>query len=449
MAMVTVTSPAKSTDPDMTERSVVIYRIVLVIFWMTMTIGFICDEFTFLEPLRSPVLLFADLAVTVLGLFTLRKRGDILFAVAFVVLSFVSTLWINHESAAVWTNGFRFYIGMIFMVPMFRYLLNSRYGDYYRERFDRQLFYLLWIQMFCILYQFIKYGAGDHGGGSLGNGGSGMISMTIYSISFYLSMRHWDSTGSYLSNLYRCRVYIFLLLPTFFNETKISLILCPIYFLLLLPMNLRSVFTRLRLLPFVLVFGYGAVYLYGRTTGSDTAFLFSSDFYEHYLVGDHPLDEIEEIARNCRDGVYDRTSIFDVDIPRLAKLAFLPATLADADGGIIAGAGLGQYKGGTIMGKTRFARDNDWILEGSVPMIFFIIIETGILGAIWFFADMIYILGFANRNRGRNINVRLMLAALFCISLLYADVFKYLCFCFPFIYIAMSINVSSSESQKS
>lgn len=449
--MVTATEiiQAKSTDSHMTERSVLIYRIVLVIFWMTVTIGFICDEFTFLEPLRSPVLLFADSAVTVLGLFTLRKRCDILLAATFIVFSLVSTLWINHESIAVWLNGFRFYVGLIFLVPLFRYMLNSKYGEYYREQFDRQLLILLWVQMFCIMYQFVKYGAGDHGGGSFGNGSSGMISMTVYAVSFYLSMRHWDPSRSYISNFYNCSTYIFLLLPTFFNETKVSLILFPLYFLLLMPIDRQSIIRQLRLLPFVLVLGYGAVYLYGRATGGNTTDLFTSDFYEHYLVGDHPLDEIEEIARNCRDGVYDRTSIFEVDIPRLAKLAFLPATLSDADGGMIAGAGLGQYKGGTIMGKTRFARDNDWILEGSVPMIFFIIIETGILGAIWFFTDMIYILGFRSRKRGCDINVRLMLAALFGISLLYADVFKYLCFCFPFIYIAMSVNVSPSESQES
>lgn len=433
----------------MTERSVLIYRIILVVFWMTMTIGFICDELPAVEALRSPVSLLADAVILVAGAGVMRNRNDIVLAVSFVLLSLVSTVWVNHESLTVWLNGFRFYISLVFMVPLFRYLLSSRYGDYYREQFDKNLKAFLWLQVPCIVFQFLKYGAGDHGGGSFGFGGSGLVSMTIYSVSFYLTMRQWDERCSYIENLYRNRMNLILLLPTFLNETKVSLLLFPVYFILLLPLTLKSAVKHLRYLPLVLILGYGAVHAYGKATGSDTSILFSADFYQHYLIGDHPLDEIEEIAQNCRDGVYESTSVFDVDIPRLAKFAFLPATMNDADGGLPVGAGLGQYKGGTFMGKTRFARDNAWVLEGSVPMLYFIIIEIGLIGAIWFFTDIFLMLGFGKRNGGRNNNIRLMLLAQFCISLLYADVFKYVCFCFPFIYIAMSANTGHTASTES
>ena len=135
-------------------------------------------------------------------------------------------------------------------------------SDEFKASIIKQLNIWLWLQAFCVTEQFIRYGANDHGGGTMGEGASGMVSMMIYLVSFFLITRNWDSSD-YFGSLRRNWKYIFLLYPSFLNETKVSFILLAAYFVLLLKYDRKLLLRMTYILPLsVLVFiGLGSLYL--------------------------------------------------------------------------------------------------------------------------------------------------------------------------------------------
>ncbi|MDE6306230.1 MAG: hypothetical protein K2L90_06535, partial [Muribaculaceae bacterium] len=79
----------------MIERNKFYFNIFIAIFWTTTTFGFVADEI--LPPLaqaRSIVNLLLDFAFLLLGIFTLKKKSDIIFIVSFLFIAAVSTLYI-------------------------------------------------------------------------------------------------------------------------------------------------------------------------------------------------------------------------------------------------------------------------------------------------------------------------------------------------------------------
>lgn len=82
-----------------------------------MTFGFVADELLpFLEPLRPAVFLLLDGLVVLLGLATLRQRGDIIVALSYMAIAVVSSLIVNHGSVATFVNGSRDFVGLVLMV---------------------------------------------------------------------------------------------------------------------------------------------------------------------------------------------------------------------------------------------------------------------------------------------------------------------------------------------
>ncbi len=210
---------------------------LFVALWVSLCWGFVQDEFlNSLERIRPFVFLLSDLVFIILGVFSLRDKRDILFFVSFVAIALVSSL-LNHFGAVMSFNGVRDFIGLVLAAPIIRLLLTSKYSERFVRSFDRQLYIFLYVQAVCVTWQFLKYGAGDAVGGSMGEGASGTISVLVYFVSFYLMCRRWNVEIPYLANIKRNFGLIILLYPTFLNETKISLVLVVFYFLLLFRIN--------------------------------------------------------------------------------------------------------------------------------------------------------------------------------------------------------------------
>lgn len=404
--------------------------------WIMLCQGFVCD---FLPnrggALQSVALLVTDLAFLLLGVFSVRSKHDICMLGSFVLLLIISE-YLNDEPALVLANGFRDYIGLLFAIPTIRFLLRSKYAEDFVKSFDRQLEILLYLQAPCITLQFLLYGAGDPGGGTLGLGGSGMVSVLIYVISFYFVNKKWDAELSYKQNLIANRKYIFLLYPTFLNETKISFIFLVAYFILLLKVDRKFILRLALASPVVAVLALALGYVYMNVTQQDSDEVLTVEFFRDYLVGED-IREMAETAMKLEDqGLMDVESVFMVDLPRIGRLVFIPEILEDAGGGTMFGACVGQFKGGSVFDVTPFYRKYYWLLKGSQTMLMMLLVEIGVLGLIWFLVDVISAI-YTPNSLQRAPNIRLYLLLTVFATLPYNPMFRYYYVCFIIFYIAM------------
>ena len=331
-------------------KSILIERALFGVFWVLGTVGFVCDELIpGLESVRSYILLACDAVLVLAGLMSLKHRADFIFVGLLTFLGFTSSLLLNKLPLAFTVNGMRVFIGAMFSYPIFRYFLDvPERRERFIRVFDKNLEVFLWLQVFCIGYQFIIYGADDHGGGSLGNWYSGTISMMIYLISFYL-LKKRINPRFFMSSVLANYKYVLLLLPTFFNETKISFVLLVLYFILLMPIDKRIFVRALIITPIMallFVVGYSTYKMTYKGELANTAGnadIFSEDYWIEYLFMD--IERAEEDATWNME--HNEKGL--ADIPRVTKFLLLAMFEEENPGHIPMGFGVGHFKGGTKM----------------------------------------------------------------------------------------------------
>lgn len=409
----------------MIEKSKFFYCSFCIFFWVLATWAFVIQEIPGLGVLEGPIRFLIDFAVIPVGLMALNNKRDALIMVSFVLLSFTSTIFINGESLLTYLNGFREYIGLIFMAPIVRYILTCHRRDEFVAGFDRQIVIFLALQLIVVPFQAIKYGVGDHGGGTLGDGLSGTLSTVIYMATFYLVSRRWDPTD-YLGSLYKARYYFILLIPTFLNETKISFIYLLIFFLLLFALKWTSVLKVVVAMPFVTMLLGVLAYFYLSVTHMDYDMFIEPEFYQAYLFGDDG-DRLIEFSENYENGdYYELEDQWAVDLPRFFKIAHVPEMLEKTKGGMWFGAGNGQLKGGTMLDKTEFARKNEIWFRGTIPLLFDLLVQMGILGVIWFVINILTALKLKNNRAPMGLNNKVLMLSFIFLQLFYGTLFTYL-----------------------
>lgn len=408
---------------------------LLIAFWTMGGLPFFIEEpMPYLYGKLAPLLSAGSDALIILaGLWVIRKPADIAVLVAFLVISIYSTIILNHESWLQWVNGSRYYAPLIFILPAIRYLsANKARRALLIECMDRSIIIFLWLQAICISEQFLRWGAGDHGGGSLGNYYSGITSTMIYMCSLYLMLKRWDKSLSYFENLKRNWWLILLLFPSFLNETKVSFIWFILYFPLLALLQRNAVKIMLILAPAVCVLLIGAAYLYSSATNWRDN-VFSTEYIEFYLMGD-------ENSLNMVEALYDETMEDeegkDADLARGLKFAVLPWIAKDKPWGAIFGFGIGQFKGGTMIKKSAFARNYDWVLRGTIMMGMAWFIELGFIGVIWALAVIAFSMRLFFRHAYRSIPLQILLWAITIVMILYSSCFMSQPFSILFFYMA-------------
>ncbi|MCH5347612.1 MAG: hypothetical protein J1E63_10900 [Muribaculaceae bacterium] len=421
----------------------------VTVFWIMSCLGFVDQQLIPpLEKLHNAILAACDLVIIVLGLLTLKQRGDMVVFWSYLIIGAISTLFLNHIGIFNLFNGTRDFLGLIFAVPILRWFMTCEYREEFKRLMDKTLTAWLWLQAFTITWQFIKYGAGDWGGGTMGHGASGMMSMSIYLISFFLIVRRWDSS-QYFSSLWKNRMYIFLLYPSFLNETKVSFILLAAYFILLIKFDRHFLVKILYVLPVGVAVFIGLGSLYFSVTKQDPDEVLSVEFFEDYLYG-QDLDNIIEVSMMIQDGTMDvdPREWWTVDIPRIAKLVLIAPELRDTEGGLLFGAGLGQFKGGTMSDVPRFARINEWLLNGSRPWIFFIIVQLGWIGYVWFVCLMVRNLWIRRSNYPLAHKVVTLLALAFLIIQFYDASLRSFNFDVLLFYMTLCMQLDSGTKQE-
>lgn len=427
------------------------YRFFVILFWVTMCSHFVIEEFTPLSAIfRRNLDMLLVFAFIVLGFMLMRTKREWCIFGAFMVISLTSTFLMNHLSPMIYLNGFRNYAGLLFSVPILYFFLSGPNALEFKAKFDRQLQIWLYIQAFCVMWQFFRYGANDAGGGSMGYGASGMVSMLIYLVSYYLVIQNWDFLD-YLGSLKRNAGNVLLLFPTFFNETKISFILFLLYFLLLYKPTRTLLLKLVYIIPFSIAIGAGLIYTYIVATGVDPELVLASNYVTDYLFGSD-MDEVIEVAQMLQDGDFDDTMYEDnqywvVDIQRFAKIPLTAPELKKSGGGMAFGAGLSTFNGGSVAGMSEFARRNRWMLVGTRPMFYTVWVELGVVGLIWFFVTVgIFLYSGIKKNPSpQTKRMTTFISICVFLMLLYNEALIYFYFTLLFFYLNLAIRLYSPK----
>ncbi len=322
------------------------------------------------------------------GVLCLKNRADMAVAGSFVLLAFVSTVIVNERPLSDWINGIRFYVPLLFMLPIIRYAMATEARrDYFMELMDRSLYLFLWLQGPCMIYQLITMGGWDYGGGSLGVFQSGIISELIYMISFYLMIRRWDMSKGYFTNIACNWILVFLLYPSFLNETKSSFLFMLMYFVFLMPLNRRTLKTLAIMIPVTAVAMWAFIYVYNSLYGNkvQSRDTFSLEYLDWYVLGDAADLEMMELAYEATD--FDE----EVDFQRGLKMAAVPWIMEDQkrDGVWIFGNGVGILKGHSEDDPSDLGGEYKWLFQGTAMTLQMLVLECGALGVVWLIAAMI------------------------------------------------------------
>lgn len=404
--------------------------------WIQLCYGFFQSEvIPALTKVQPYVFLLTDLVFIALGLRLIRKRNDVVMFGVFMLIAILSSL-LNHGGVVQFVNGFRSFAGLLFATPIIRYFITSKDGERFVKSFDRQIYIFLWLQVPTMIIEFVRNGAGDSGGGTYGLGGSGMISTLICILSYYLMRKRWNEEYSYGRNLKENWTLIFLLFPTFLNETKVSLILLPFYFLLLMRVDRAFALRVFMASPIIAVMMLAAGFAYIKITGQDQNEVLSVDFFNQYLVGED-LEQLAYLSVLVDNGDIETDDLWVVDLPRFGKLILVPEALTTTRGGMMFGAGIGQFKGRSVLKMSEFRRKYNWLLNGSVPMAFFILIELGFVGMAWLTACVITML-LQNTTNSRWTGMRMLLGLVFVLTMLYNDQMTVFSWMFLYSYLALA-----------
>ncbi len=396
----------------------------MTILWVGCCFGFVADEvLTPLANWRTAVFLMLDVAWVALALLTVRQPMHILGVLAMLAVTFVATVLVNGLSVTFWANGVRDFLGLVLAYPVMCYFMgNEQRRRHFEPTLERHMLYFLLVQAVCVTFQFVKYGAGDHCGGSFGNWFSGQVSMCIYIASFYLVHKRIDPAAPFAS-LRQCKLPIILLYPTFLNETKVSFLLLALYFLLLMPLDRRYVVRVMWIIPGVLLLGWLAVTVYLSVVGSDDD-VFSAEYLTEYVS----VDDIDSAEGGAQWQIEEEGMA--ADVPRLTKIMYLAILQEQEPGHELMGWGVGQFKGGNGLDISEFAYEYDWLLSGSVPYVFHVYIQLGTLGVVLVIVWLVLLLLVPPAwSDGRDYNVQLMVVLLLCIIMFYNDSLRNLWLC--------------------
>lgn len=416
----------------MVEKYKLFSRIFFTAVWVQLCATFIFTELIpGLEGKQSYLYLLSDMVYLTLGLVTIKHRRDVFVVGSFYTIAIISAV-VNHQGIIVFLNGSREFFGLLFMAPIIRYFLSGDNADRFVRSVDRQLYVFLWVQLPCLVFQFVKYGAGDQGGGSLGYGCSGIVTTLIFLISFYLVNKRWDETRSYVWNIYNNRILVLLLFMTILNETKIGFIYIILYFIFLMKIDRRFIFRLVMSVPLVIALFSLMSYLYFTVTNANSE-AFSEELFIDYFVG-ADMDALVDMAVAAQ---YEGTEFENiVDLPRFGRFLLLPEIFDSCDGGYILGAGIGQFKGGSVLETTELSSSFQWLLSGSVITIFFVVVQLGILGMIWIVYTIISLL-FTPDRQVRGNSIFAYMAVLFVLTFIYNDSLRIAYVCFVMSYICM------------
>ncbi|MBQ0030713.1 MAG: hypothetical protein KBT32_09785 [Bacteroidales bacterium] len=405
----------------LTRKDIFIIRTFFILFWVLGCFGFIYQELIPpFESLFTPINVMADLLIVLLGIMCISHKFQILYLSVFIVISLVSTCVVNELSLSNWVYGMRVFISILFLPIIFRYIWDKKeLFDKFSKDIDKHLIAWLLLQALCVTEQFFRYGPGDHGGGSIGDSASNIISISIYFFSFFLMRKRIDPHNVFQSIKKNIWIVI-LLFPSFLNETKVSFIFFIMYITLLFPIDKKYV-KRLILIipPSSLILG-SAFWLYMSTVDRAEDMTSPTFLMEEYLYGDYTVDEL---AAGVDWILENETNI--PDMPRFTKIAFIPYIIEQNSNNWFFGNGTVGFNGSIDNPNLpKSIQDSNWFYFGTNPTICNFVVQVGILGTLTIFwiLWMLYSMRIPNYTIEKNIKIYSFIC--FIILLFYSDILK-------------------------
>lgn len=308
------------------------------------------------EALFSVILLLVDLGLLLIGTSSLVKKTFNLKILIIVIVILFFT-YVSHDYSLIsHINGIREMIDIFLVFSFYEEVAGSPYKKLLDKKIQKFMKIFLAAQIPISLYQFILYGAGDSVGGSLGRGNSGILTFVVILMVYYTIKNGYSRLGwkVYLNTIF--------LVPLFVNETKISFILIPLMFLLLgKTKKLSTIFVSLM---GAVAFFFLLNILYsdqGRKVQNPFERIFNEDYLDQYLLG----------AENS-----GKKNI-QIDVPRFTKVILAIQLTGKNASEALFGIQCGAFKGGKVVEKSTFSKNYFWLLLGSRPYLFYLLITGG------------------------------------------------------------------------
>jgi hypothetical protein len=339
-----------------------------------------------------------DVTIILLSLMSIAHvKGGLAYVLLFIVGCIIFNLSFNGNSLIYSLNGLREILNVLCLAIFFNDVFsdeNEELAEEYIELFKKFAVAFLALQLPVAIYQFSIHGPSDAVGGTYGNYGSGNLTLSVICLVFFMS--HFIQNLSQRLMLYAC------LVPLFLNETKVSFILIPLLIMFIhFKPNIKSILTA----------GIGAavaLFIFNRffTTNIGTDFsnnltgIFSKDFMENYLFGD----------------IYTYT-----DVPRFTKIILAWNLLVQNTNTLLFGFEYGVFRGTELSDLSQFAQSVQWLMTGTRPYLFFLMIQGGVLLVAGFFWLIFYINKFFVKNNNK---YKTFLLLLFVMELFYNDALR-------------------------
>lgn len=323
-------------------------------------------------PLWSAILLLIDVGIIAVCASSLVKKTFNLNVLIIVLLTSVFTYLLHNYSIISHINGIREMVNIFLIFSFYEEVSGSPYRKLLDQKIEKFTKIFLIAQIPISLYQFLLYGAGDSVGGSLGKGNSGILTFVVVLMVYRVIKENYPRKGikAYLNTIF--------LLPLFVNETKISFVLIPMMFFFM---------GKVRKFSTILVSALGAAGFFlllntfysdrGRTMDNPFEQIFSQDYLDNYLLG----------AETSKKGD------IQIDVPRFTKIVIATQLLSRDITEAMFGTQVGAFKGGKVVEKSEFSKNYFWLLLGSRPYLFYLMITGGwilVITMIFFFCKKIF-----------------------------------------------------------
>ncbi|UKJ07072.1 hypothetical protein [Solitalea lacus] len=347
--------------------------------------------------------LLLDAILIYLGISAFNKNTNhqkilSLLVIAFSILGFAY----NSTDIITYLNGLRELLIIPAVILFLEAVKKSPLVLFFFKEVKRFIFFFLALQIPCALYQFSQYGASDKVGGSLGAYSSGILTLTIFISLFFLTL--FNSTFYTKSRFKALLPLTVFLLPVVLNETKITFIIIPIFILCVIQVkNFRSIIS-ISIGCLILIGAVSSLYSDGtKKINNPIKEIFNKDFLEKYLT-----NEVEK----------------GEDVPRFTKIAFASKLISEDSGNFLLGMEYGAFKGGTFLKTSPFAQKYNWLLLGSRPYIFYLLITGGLLLSLLILYQINKVLYAQFLNIKLNNFQTLFLRFIIIIIMLYNDAFR-------------------------
>lgn len=361
------------------------------------------------------ITLIIDILIVVLTLSFIKLKSKYMnYIYIFIVFSSISYLMSVNTSLLAHINGIRETLIFICYFVIMDILHLSRQTYNINNKFSIFTYIFLTIQIPVTILQFIEFGAGDAVGGTFGLGGSGLLTFSIFMLIYYLIE---NKSKIPKDRIKKGLPLLIFLIPIALNETKISFVFLLLFFISFANIKKINSSVGVILLGILTVICFSFIYTTKENVNYKNPLegIFSNHFLNEYLLGD--------------ENTYE-------DVPRFTKIIIGTEKLTN-DGDLFLGKDYGAFMGSQLKINSEFSKKYQWLLKGSVPYTFYLLISGGI-----FLLLFINWMVFSEIFRKHNNNVKnyspsflFFLTALFIIILFYNDGLRSPVFSFLFVFL--------------